>query len=164
MSEGIEIVRTILKAARTASVTTRTAEGDLHSRPLAVIEDDFDGTLWFFTADPSPKTQDLAVHPEVNVSVGDGKGWLSFSGTARVSRDAARIDRYWNPWASAYFENGREDPSVALLEVTVSSIHYWDLDKPAIATAYEVVKGIVTRSAPDVGDDGVLRLDGGAQA
>jgi general stress protein 26 len=160
MTDEIEIVRTILKAARTASVTTMTRTGELHSRPLAVIDDDFQGTMWFFTSDPSPKTDDLAAHPAVNVSVGDGKGWLSLSGTGRVSRDAERIDRYWNPWAAAYFEGGRDDPAVALLEVDVATIHYWDLDKPAIATAFEVAKGLLTRSAPDVGDDGVVRLDG----
>jgi len=156
-----DIVRAILKAGRTAVVTTQTAEGALHSRPLAVLQDDFDGTLWFFTADPSPKTEDVAVHPAVNVAVGDGKGWLSFSGTATVSRDQERIDAFWNPWASAYFEGGREDSAVALLEIQVDSVHYWDLDKPAIVRAFEVVKGIVTHSAPDVGDDGVVALDGG---
>lgn len=158
MTDELAIVRTILKSARTASVTTRTASGALHSRPLAVLEDDFEGTLWFFTADPSSKTADLAAHPEVNVSVGDGKGWLSFSGVATISRDQERIDRYWNPWAAAYFEGGRDDPAVALLRVDVSSIHYWDLDKPAIVTAFEGVKGLLTRSAPDVGDDGVIQL------
>ena len=153
-----EIVQKILKAARTASVTTRTAEGALHSRPLGVVEDDFAGKLWFFTADPSAKTADVAAHPEVNVSVGDGKGWLSLSGTATVSRDQARIDRYWNPWAAAYFEGGREDPSVALLEIDVDTIEYWDLDKPAIVQAFEVLKGIITRTAPDVGESGTIAV------
>ena len=154
----LDIVQTILKSARTASVTTRTAEGALHSRPLGIVEDDFAGKLWFFTADPSAKTADVAAHPEVNVSVGDGKGWLSLSGTAKVSRDQARIDKYWNPWAAAYFEGGREDPSVALLEVDVDTIEYWDLDKPAIAQAFELVKGLVTRKAPDVGDSGTIAV------
>jgi general stress protein 26 len=156
--EPLEIVRRILEKGRTASVTTRSANGELHSRPLAIIEDDFVDTLWFFTADPSEKTADVALDPEVNVSVGDGKGWLSFSGTATVSRDQARIEKYWNPWSEAYFDGGRDDPAVALLEVAVRSVHYWDLDKPAVVTAFEVVKGIVTRSAPDVGDDGVVRI------
>jgi len=152
----IDIVHKVLKAARTASVTTRTAEGALHSRPLGIVEDDFDGTLWFFTADPSAKTADVAANPEVNVSVGDGKGWLSFSGSASVSRDQAKIDEYWNPWAAAYFENGREDPSVALLKIDVDTIEYWDLDKPAVVQAFEVLKGIITKKAPDVGDSGTI--------
>jgi general stress protein 26 len=156
--EPIDIVRRILAAGRAASVTTRSLNGELHSRPLAVIEDEFVDTLWFFTADPSAKTADIEAHPEVNVSIGDGKGWLSFSGTAAVSRDQARIDRYWNPWAEAYFEGGREDPVVALLEVKVSSVHYWDLDRPAVVTAFEVVKGVITRSAPDLGEDGIVNV------
>jgi general stress protein 26 len=156
--QPLEIVRRILAKGRTASVTTRSSNGELHSRPLAVIEDDFVDTLWFFTADPSAKTAEIALDPDVNVSVGDGKGWLSFSGTAVVSRDQARIDKYWNPWAEAYFDGGREDPVVALLEIKVSSVHYWDLDKPAVVEAFEVVKGLVTRSAPDLGDDGVVRM------
>jgi general stress protein 26 len=151
-----KIVERILGAGRTASVTTRTAGGALESRPLAIIEDDFDGRLWFFTADPSAKTADVAAHPEVNVSVGDDTGWLSFSGTAAVSRDAARIDRYWNPWAAAYFEGGRDDPSVALLEVTVDTIEYWDFEKPAVIRAFEVVKGLVTQTPPDVGPSGTI--------
>jgi general stress protein 26 len=154
----LDIVQKILKAGRTASVTTRTAGGALHSRPLGIVEDDFAGTLWFFTADPSAKTADIAAHPEVNVSVGDGKGWLSMSGTAKVSRDQAKIDEYWNPWAAAYFENGRDDPSVALLEIEVETIEYWDLDKPAVVQAFEVLKGIVTKKAPDVGDTGTVQL------
>lgn len=154
----IEIVQRILKAARTASVTTRTKDGALHSRPLGVVEDEFEGRLWFFTADPSAKTADVAAHPEVNVSVGDGKGWLSLSGTAKVSRDQERIDQYWNPWAAAYFEGGRDDPSVALLEIDVDTIEYWDLDKPAIVQGFEVLKGIITRKAPDVGDSGTLSV------
>lgn len=156
--EPLEIIRRILAKARTASVTTRSSGGELHSRPLAVLEDDFVDTLWFFTADPSPKTADVTIDPQVNVSIGDGKGWLSLSGTATVSRDQDRIDKYWNPWAEAYFDGGREDPAVALLEVGVTSVHYWDLDKPAVVQAFEVVKGLLTRSAPDVGDDGVVRL------
>jgi general stress protein 26 len=154
----IDIVTKILKAARTAAVTTRTAEGALHSRPLAVLEDDFAGKLWFFTADPSAKTADVAANPEVNVSVGDGKGWLSLSGTAEVTRDPAKIDEYWNPWAEAYFEGGREDPSVALLEIDVDTIEYWDLDKPAVVQAFEVLKGIITKKSPDVGESGTLTV------
>jgi general stress protein 26 len=158
--QPLEIIRRILAAGRTASVTTCSESGELHSRPLAVVQDehDFVDTLWFFTADPSAKTAEVAIHPEVNVSVGDGKGWLSFSGSARVSRDHALIEQFWNPWAEAYFEGGRDDPAVALLEVTVTSVHYWDLDKPAVVAVFEIVKGILTRSAPDVGDDGVVRL------
>jgi len=150
--EELEAISAILSAGRTAAVATRTADGALHSRPLAVLDDEFDGILRFFTGDPSAKTAEIATHPEVNVSVGDGKGWLSLAGTASVTHDRALLDRYWNPWADAYFDGGRDDPSAALLEVRVATFEYWDLRKPAIAQAFEVLKGIVTKSEPDLGE------------
>lgn len=154
----IETIRTILKAARHATVTTR-SEGDaLHSRPLAILEDDFTDTLWFFTQDPSPKTTDISHHPEVNVAVSDGKGHLSFSGTASVTRDAALIDKYWNPWAEAWFENGKDDPTVALLQVDVDTVEYWDTDRPAVVKAVEIIKGLVTKTPPDVGDNRTVEI------
>ena len=148
----LELIRTILKAARTAIVTTRSHGDALHSRPLGLVDDDFTGTLWFFTQDPSPKTTDVAHHPEVNVSVSDGKGHLSLSGTASVDRDPALIEKFWNPWAEAWFEGGMDDPTVALLRVDVDTAEIWDMTKPAIAKGFELVKGLVTRTPPEVGD------------
>lgn len=159
-NDDLEAIRTIINAGKTAIVTTQSAEGDLHSRPLALIGDDdeFDGSLWFFTQDPSPKTRDIATHSSVNVSVADNKGYLSLSGTASVDRDQERIDRYWNPYAEAWFENGRDDPSVALLRVDVETAEYWHLDKPAVARIFEVAKGIVTKTPPDVGENHTVSL------
>ena len=157
-NDDMTTIRTLLGAERTAIVTTRSGH-ELHSRPLALLgADEFDGTLWFFTNDPSPKTEDVGKHPEVNVAVGGGKGYLSLSGSAAVSRYQAVIDKYWNPWAEAWFEGGRQDPSLALLEVTVESVEYWDLEKPMVARALEVVRAIVTKTPPDVGESHTVSL------
>ena len=150
--EELETINRIIASTRFATVTTRTADGDLVSRPLAVLDREFDGTVWFFTQDPSPKTEDIAADPHVNVAYADGASAVSLAGTAVVDRDQARIDEFWNPWAEAWFEGGRQDPSVALLRVTATSAEYWHIDKPAVVRGFEVVKALVTRSAPDVGD------------
>jgi general stress protein 26 len=157
-NDDLDTIRTILSAGRFATVTTQTSAGALVSRPLALQDREFDGHLYFFTQDPSPKTADIAVNPEVNVAVDDGKGNLSLSGTASVTRDAALIDELWNPFAEAWFEKGREDPSVALLDVEVKTAEYWSMDKPAIARGFEIVKGLVTKSTPDVGENKTVTL------
>jgi len=148
----------IIKKTRFATVTTRTAEGDLVSRPLAVLEHDFDGTVWFFTADPSPKTDDIAHDEHVNVAYIDGASVVSLSGTATVDRDPALIDKWWNPWAESWFPNGKDDPSVALLKVEATSAEYWHIDKPGIVRAFEIVKSLATRTAPDVGENRTVEL------
>jgi general stress protein 26 len=156
--DDLSTISAILRAARFATVTTRGAHGALHSRPLALLDDEFEGTLWFFTQDPSEKTAEIAKHSEVNVAVGDGKGYLSLAGTASIDRDQERIDRFWNSYAEAWFEQGRTDPTVALLRVDVDTAEIWDTDKPAVVKAFELVKGILTKSAPDVGETSTVTL------
>ena len=156
--EQLKTINDIIKATRFATVTTRTADGDLVSRPLAVLDRDFDGTVWFFTQDPSPKTRDIAEDPQVNVSFGDGKSYLSLAGTASVERNQIRIDQLWNPMVEAWFENGREDPTVALLRVDATSAEFWAIDKPGVVRAFEIAKAIVTKQTPDVGENRTVSL------
>ena len=157
-NEDMTTIDRIIKKTRFATVTTRTADGDLVSRPLAVLEHDFDGTVWFFTAEPSPKTDDVAHDAHINVAYVDGSSVVSLSGTATVERDRARIDEWWNPWVEAWFPDGKDDPSVALLKVEATSAEYWHVDKPGIVRAIEIVKAIATRTVPDVGDNRTVEL------
>jgi general stress protein 26 len=154
----LETIRTILAAAKVAVLTTTSPTGELHSRPLAALDHPFDGSLWFFTQDPSPKTADIAESPEVNVAYADDKGYLSIAGTATIEHDEARIDELWNRMAEAWFENGRDDPAVALLRVDARNAEYWSSDKPGIVRAFEIAKAIVTKQQPDIGDNRTVSL------
>jgi len=154
----VDIIRTIISGTRTATVTTVSGSGELHSRPLAVLDTPFEGSLWFFTAHPSPKTDDIAAEPQVNVALSDGKSYLSIAGTATVDHDQTRIDQLWNPFVEAWFEGGKDDPTVALLRVDASSAEYWSVDKPGIVRAFEVAKALITKQQPDVGDNKTVSL------
>jgi general stress protein 26 len=154
----LETIRSIIDAAKVAVLTTTSPSGELHSRPLAVLDDVFEGSVWFFTQDPSPKSDDIAANPEVNVAYADGKGYLSIAGTATIEHNPTRIDQLWNPMAEAWFENGRDDPSVALLRVDARSAEYWSSDKPGIVRAFEIAKAVVTKSQPDVGENRTVSL------
>jgi general stress protein 26 len=158
MTDDLSVIDDIIKGTRFATVTTRTADGDLVSRPLAVLDREFDGVVWFFTQDPSPKTEDISRDPHVNVAYVDGASVVSLAGTATVDRDQARIDEFWNAWAEAWFEGGRQDPSVALLRVEATSAEYWHIDKPAVVRGIEVAKALLTRSAPNVGESRTVEL------
>ncbi len=88
------------------------------SRPLALLERVFDGDLWFFTEDPSPKTEQIRANDQVNVAVQAGNDFVSLAGTATVSKDRTMIEGLWNRHAEAWFENGIDDPKVALCTST----------------------------------------------
>ena len=150
---------TLLKKARIAIITTVSADNQLVSRPMAVKEREFDGDLWFFTEDPSHKTDEVRANPEVNVALESGGGWVSIAGTAEVVTDAAKIDELWDTGAQAWFEQGREDPKVALLKVTAHTAEYWATDEPKPLVLFKYAKAAVTGGQPNIGEAHTVDLD-----
>jgi general stress protein 26 len=157
-ADELKTLDKLIRASRVALLTTVTGSGELHSRPLAVQDTEFTGDLWFFTQDPSPKTADVRDNPHVNVSLESGKGFVSIAGTASIVRDSAKIDELWNTRAEAWFPEGRQDPTVALLKVDATSAEYWATDEPKAITLFKVAKAAVTGGQPDVGESRTVEL------
>lgn len=143
----------LVTAADTALLTTRASDGTLHARPLAVLQDDFDGRVWFLVEEPSEKTREIGEDPRVNVSFASKKGYLSVAGTARVTRDDGLIDELWGPSAQAWFEGGREDPAIAVIEVVADSAEYWAMTEPGIFALVKATKSMITGGRPDIGEN-----------
>ncbi len=149
-----EQIAKLVEKARIAHVTTQTEDGRLVSRPLAITNRPFDGTLYFFSQDPSSKTDQVRVNDQVNVAMQVGQdGFLSIAGTATVSKDQSVIDQLWNKHAEAWFEDGREDSTVALLQVDAESAEYWTINDPKAIVLLKYAKAIVKGEQPDIADN-----------
>lgn len=142
---------------RIALVTTLADDGSLVSRPLAMVQRSFDGDLYFFTPDPSDKTEQVRRNPAVNVAIESRGDYLSIAGSATISKDRALIDELWNAGAEAWFEGGRNDAAVALIAVHAESAELQSTDSPKIIAMAKYAKAIITKDQPDVGDS--TRLD-----
>ncbi|BDZ48801.1 general stress protein [Frondihabitans sucicola] len=158
-AEEIKTVADVLDKARIGLLTTLDAEGHLVSRPLALVDRDFDGSVYFFVAKDSPKVHDIDANPQVNVGVETSKGWLSISGTAVLTTDSAKIDQLWNTGAEAWFDQGRDDPQVALLEVDAHTVESWTSTEPKAVTLLKYAKAAATGGHPkNVGDNETISL------
>jgi general stress protein 26 len=157
--EQFETIAKIVQGGRVAMVTTVDQGGRLVSRPLALQDRVFDGELWFFTPDPSPKTDDVRGNAQVNVAVEAGGDYVSLSGTASVSRDRTMIEGLWNKHAEAWFEGGIDDPSVALLHVQVDTAEYWTFDAPKVLAVAKYAVALVKGEQPDVGENETVELE-----
>ena len=74
-------------------------DGDvLRSRPMAACQNDFTGTLWFFTHAKSAKVQEIADDARVCVSYADAdaQNYVSSSGRARLVHDREVIAAHWS--------------------------------------------------------------------
>jgi len=157
-AEDEQTIEKLVAKASIALVTTVAEDGSLVSRPLAVQQREFDGDLWFFTEDPSAKTAQVRANDQVNVAIQAGHGWLSISGRGSVSKDPATIDELWGTGAEAWFEQGRDDPAVALLRVHAETAEYWTSKAPMVVTLAKYAKAAVIGGRPDVGQSKVVEL------
>lgn len=118
----------LIAEASIAMLTTVDADGTLRSRPLATLEMDSEGKLWFFTAMSSGKVSEIDQHRKVNLSYVnlDKQDYVSVSGHARLFRDAEKMRELWTPRVEPWFPEGLDDPDLGLLEITVDDAEYWD--------------------------------------
>src|SRR5687767_11162055 len=93
----------------TAMMTTRRADGHLHSRAMATQKRAAGADLWFVTREGAPKLDDLAHDPHLNLSYFNEKTreWVSVSGTGLVLRNPEKIRELYAPdWKIWFAEEG----------------------------------------------------------
>lgn len=153
-----------------AMMTTRRTDGHLQSRAMATQKRAPGADLWFVTTHDAPKLRDLAADPHVNLSYFKDRTreWVSVSGLAALSTDRATIERlYASDWRMWFPENGdprhgtKDDPRIVLIGVDVHAAVFLEVDKPQPIVLYEMVKGWLTSSQPDIGEMHHIERRGG---
>lgn len=109
-------------------LTTVSADGALHSRPMRAQEMDEDGNIWFFTSSESYKAVEIEDHHQVNLAyvLPEDGSYVSIAGTAELVHDRNKAQELWNPALKAWFPIGLDEPDLALLKVRIDSAEYWD--------------------------------------
>jgi general stress protein 26 len=127
---------------------------------MATQQVEFDGDLWFFTAEHSAKSSEVEHEHQVNVAYASAENnrYVSVSGTARLVHDKAKAKELWNPIVKAYFPKGLEDPELALLRVQVDHAEYWDAPGSKVVQMAGFLKGIVTGQPPKLGEHEKVKL------
>lgn len=144
----------LIKGIRFAMFTTEEEDGSLRSRPMATLDIEFDGTLWFFTRADTSKVWEADHHKQVNVSFAEPEKnvFVSTSGTAVLVRDRVKFEEYWKPAYKLYFPDGLEDPELALLRVDVSHAEYWDSASTKLGRMFNFARAYLTKDTSKLGD------------
>ncbi len=159
-----------IEAIEVAMMTTRRADGHLESRPMAAQRRAAGADLWFVTCEGTAKLADIERDPHINLAFYKDRTreWISVSGTAQLSRDRAKIHELYAPDWKAWFPKGDDprhgtpdDPRFVLIGVDVHAAVFLEVNKPIPVVLFEVAKGMVTGSTPDVGE--TYRIGGGGQ-
>ena len=154
--QNMQKLADLIAEASIAMLTTAEADGTLRSRPLATLEMDSEGKLWFFTAMSSGKVGEIDQHRKVNLSYVnlDKQDYVSVSGHARLFRDAEKMRELWTPWVEPWFPEGLDDPDLGLLEVTVDEAEYWDAPASKTQRLLGLAKALSSGKTDRLGEHG----------
>ena len=155
-SDSLEKLRQIIKDIDFCMLTTIDEQGDPHSRPMSSNGDiDPNGDLWFFTNASSHKVSEVESSPKVNVSFADPENqrYVSVTGIARLVRDREKIDELWRPEFKVWFPQGKNDPDIALLRVSLERGDYWESPSSTVGYALSFVSSLVTGKQPEFGEN-----------
>lgn len=138
----------LLSSFDTAMFVTRHGD-DLHARPMAVADVDESSALWLVTSLDSTKAREIQKDPRVSATFQTANKFVALSGSAELVTDRAKIDALWNERWRVWFPNGKSDPSIALIRVSVDDAEFWDdAGTTGIRHVFEQVKAYATRERP----------------
>lgn len=79
--------------------------------------------------------------------------YVSVTGTAALSQDRHKIDQLWTHESGAFFEGGKDDADVGVLQVHVTHAEYWDINASRMVNFFEFVKANITGEQPNLGEN-----------
>jgi general stress protein 26 len=100
---------------------------DGHARPMTAQVEEARGPIWFFTAKDNTIVQNLAKGDRA-IATFASKGHDLFAtvhGGLTLDNDRAVIDRLWNRFVAAWYEEGKDDPKLALLRLDAERAEIW---------------------------------------
>jgi general stress protein 26 len=122
---------------------------------MVLVQDDYDGTLWFYTDLESEKVFELENDNDVCVSFADpdDQTYVSLTGVGRAIQDKDLVDKYWNSFVSAWFPEGKNSPNVGMLEIKVQKGEHWNSDSSKMVKSIKTVIAKAKGEQPDLGEN-----------
>lgn len=158
--EGREKIAELAKGIHICMMTTVNPDGTMDSRPMAVQDEPFNGTLWFLTRVTSDKVGEIEQDRHVTLSFADPSSskYIALKGKASVSQDRGKIKELWNAMYKAWFPKGEDDPEIAVLRVDVSEADYWEASSSKVVMMAKYAVAAATGGKVPVGEAGHVEI------
>ena len=135
----------IIEKAPIGMLTTQ-FDGGLRSRPLEARADRDAGLIWFVTDVRGAKDDEIMADQDIGLVFinEDSRAYLSITGRASVTRDAAKAKEIWKKTDDIWLQGGPDDPNVRVLRVEPVTAELWDGPSSATGAAFEFAKARLT--------------------
>jgi general stress protein 26 len=155
-AEAHKKIAELVKGIHICMMTTVRRDGSMSSRPMAVQDEPFDGTLWFLTRATSDKVDEIQQDQHILLGFAEPSDskYITLRGRASVNQDKAKIDELWNDMYKAWFPKGKEDPDIAVLRVDVADGDYWEASGLKVVMLAKYAVAAITGGKVPLGEAG----------
>jgi general stress protein 26 len=159
-ADGHKKIAELVKGIHICMMTTAREDGSLSSRPMAVQDKPFDGTLWFLTRAGSEKVYEIIDDQHVLLAFAEPSSskYISLRGRAHVNQDRAMIHQLWNAMYKAWFPKGEDDPEIAVVRVDVDEADYWEASGMKIVMLAKYAYAAATGGKVELGEAGHVEV------
>jgi general stress protein 26 len=144
-----EIEETVWRELKHHNTVLLAVAGD-HPQPMTAFSEPENGLIWFITQADSDIARKTKAAANAMLTLQRERFQASVAGALSQTKDAARIDKFWNPVVAAWFPKGKDDPSITLLRFACGDAQVWVADS-ALKFVWQVAKANATKTLPDVG-------------
>jgi len=116
-----------LKSERTIMLGLDGEPGGGMQPMTSLVEEEDGGPLWIFTSKETELAKAIGGGAPAR-AIFTGKKhdlFANIRGHLVIDNDPAVIDRLWNPWVAAWFEDGKDDPKLCLLRFDADHAKIW---------------------------------------
>ena len=133
-----------------------------HPQPMTLFADRDSGTLRFLTSVETDLVDDIGAEATGQFTlIDDSNGYYAnLRGPMRVSDDPEVIDALWSPMAAAWFDQGKDDPAIRVIEMTPKEAAVWANESNTALVGLKMLRAGLKQgeSHPDIGVHHVLEL------
>ncbi|WP_124981346.1 pyridoxamine 5'-phosphate oxidase family protein [Nonlabens xiamenensis] len=158
-SEALEQYLELARDINTAMMLTGLGQEPVPAIPMSPKEIKDDGRVFFISKSTSEHNQNLEKSSATQLIFADvsSKQFLSVYGRTQISTDAGLIDKYYGNLDNNWFD-GKDDPTITVLEFKPEDGHYWDTKTNALVTLAKLSYTAVSGNPTNIGESGDLNL------
>jgi len=159
-NEGIEKLKELVDDIKTCLFCTNITDIPFKARPMATLDVDDEGNLWFFSNKASDKNDEIKNNDSVQLvyAKNSSSEFLVVNGKAELVYSKEKIDELWTSMAKAWFPEGKDDPNISVIKIVPQDAHYWDTINGKVITLFKIATAVITGNPSNIGVEGKISV------
>ncbi|WP_276119724.1 MULTISPECIES: pyridoxamine 5'-phosphate oxidase family protein [Pararhizobium] len=128
-------------------------ESGQHMQPMAPFVEKESNSIWFYTRTDSDLVKAVQTGARAHFCVisKDHDYHACLAGAIDEVKSREHIEKYWSAPVAAWFEGGKEDPALTMLQLKLDDVAIWASTNSTLKFGWEIAKANLTGKEPELG-------------